>query len=148
MPDGAGDGGLERLADGVGEADETEVAGEGRDHLLTLVASTLAHHGAEGLSEFLQVVVGHRGRAGMDEVGTIGVDNAAADGGSKVAPEGLVDLGAEPLVAEDEGDFLEKLVAIEPALATGGLAERCQDVVGLNLADGAGRAGGSGVVVG
>ena len=42
---------------------------------------------------------------------------------------------AEALVAENEGDFLEKLVSIEPALATGGLTERSHDVVGVDLVD-------------
>jgi hypothetical protein len=68
-------------------------------------------------------------------LGPSGLDDPAADGGSEVAPEGLVDLGAEPLVAEDEGDFLEKLVSIEPAFATSGLVKRRHDVVGFHLVD-------------
>ena len=54
-----------------------------------------------------------------------------------MASECFIDLGAEAIVAEDEGDFLEKLVSIEPApaLATGGLSKRCHDVFGLDLVD-------------
>ena len=68
-------------------------------------------------------------------LGPSGLDDLAADGGSEVAPEGLVDLGAEPLVAEDEGGFLEKFVSIEPAFATSGLVKRRHDVVGFDLVD-------------
>ena len=135
LPDGAGDGLADRLTDGVGEADEAEVAGEGGDDFLTVIGCAFPHDGAEDLDEFVGLVVGHADGSGTDEVGTIRLDDPAADGGSEVASEGFVDLGAEPLVAEDEGDFLEKLVSIEPALATGGLAERCHDVLGLDLVD-------------
>lgn len=135
MADRAGDRGLNCLADWVGQADKSEITSERGDYPLTLVLGALAHDVAEGLSQFLHVVVGHCGSAGANKFKAISLDDRAADGGSEVASEGFVDFGAEPLVSDDEGDFLEKLVTIEPSLATGGLAERSHDVLGLDLVD-------------
>ena len=111
------------------------MAGQCGDDFFTVVGGAFPHDGAEDLDEFVGLVVGHADGTGTDKGGAVGLDDPAADGGSEVASEGFVDLGAEALVAEDEGDFLEKLVTIEPALATGGLAERCHDVVGVDLVD-------------
>ncbi|MBV8310688.1 MAG: hypothetical protein JO344_09910 [Planctomycetaceae bacterium] len=101
------------------------------DDFFTVVGRAFTHHGAEDLDEFVGFVVGHVDGPGTNEIGTLGLDDPAADGGSEVAPEGFVDLGSEPLVAKDEGDFLEKLVSIEPAPVPGGLAERCHDPVSI-----------------
>jgi len=112
------------------------VAGKGGDDFFTVVGRSFPHDGAEDFDEFVGLVVGHADGTGTDELGAVGLDDPAADAGTEVATEGFVDLGAEALVAEDEGDFLEKLVTIEPGLATSGLAERSHDVVGVDLVDG------------
>ena len=69
-------------------------------------------------------------------VGTVGLDDPAADRRPEVAAEGLVDLGAEALVTEDEGDLLQEFVTVQPAPASGRLAERRQDGVGVDQVDG------------
>ena len=46
MPDRSGNGTPDRLADGVGEADEADVVGEGRDNFLTVVGGALAVDGS------------------------------------------------------------------------------------------------------
>src|SRR5208337_1672951 len=97
-----GDGFADRLSDGFGEADEAEVAGEREDDLLAVVSGARPHDGAEDLDEFVGLVVGHADGTCTDEVGAIGLDDPAADGGSELTPKNLVDLGAEPLVAEGE----------------------------------------------
>src|SRR5271157_1719034 len=135
VADSAVDGGFDRVSAVLGDPDEAEVAGEGGDDFFAVVARAFPHDGAEDFDEFVGLVVGHADGSSTDEVGTIRLDDPAADGGSQVAPERLVDLGAEALVAEDEGDFLEKLVSVEPSLTASGLAERCHDLVGLDLVD-------------
>ena len=108
MADGAGDGRFDRLADRVGDADEAQVTGEGGDDLLAVVARALAHHRAEHLQQLVRARSRPCGGPGADEGGAVGLDDAAADRGAEVAAEGLLDPGAETLVAEDEGDVLQE----------------------------------------
>jgi len=124
------------------------VAGKGGDDFFTVVGRSFPHDGAEDFDEFVGLVVGHADGTGTDELGAVGLDDPAADAGTEVATEGFVDLGAEALVAEDEGDFLEKLVTIEPGLATSGWRNAAMMSSVSISSMGVGRADDSGVGVG
>ena len=135
MADSAVDGGLDGVSAGVGDTGEAEVAGEGVDHVLPLVVRALPHHGAERLPQFVKAVVGHRAGPGPHQARSIGFDDAAADGGSQVAPQCLLDLWTEPLVAEDHRYRLHQFVPLQRTPASGRLAERRHDVVGVEFVD-------------
>src|SRR5262249_27510721 len=61
------------------------------------------------------------------------LDNLPSDGSPQVAPEGFLDLRAEPLVAQRQRYLLEQIVPALPPLTPGGLPKGSHDLVGVEL---------------
>lgn len=90
MADGAGDGGLEGLADGLGDSAEAEVVGGGGDDVLSVVDFAFAHDVAENVTKFVTFVVVDRAGEGS-YFGAIGFDDLSPDCCSHVSFQSLLD---------------------------------------------------------
>lgn len=81
LPDGAVEGGFEGVANGVGDAGEAQVVGDGPDDVFSVVGGSFSHDGCESVSQGFEGVVVHCGGQGSQKV-AIGFEDASPDGGS------------------------------------------------------------------
>jgi hypothetical protein len=84
---------------------------------------------SDGEQDFAEVVVGVAVDGGGEEaeVGAIGLEDRASDGGADLVFELLADAVAESLVTKFSGEIAEEIFAVDPAAVAGDCANGRED---------------------